>query len=150
LNPPTREERALAGAWVLRAAEGLPRWSYRWRWPLVAAAVLPSALGAVALLGLPDGLPPMPLELDTLDYLPSDLDLSRAPGWFEANVSGLDAFSLWVQTPTGGVLDPAFLSALDGFAERLERDPRVGSATGITSILRLRRYAAGQEDALPR
>jgi hypothetical protein len=149
LRTPTRQERALAGGWVLRAAEVLPRWSYRWRFPLVGAAVLVSALGAGALLGVPGRLAPMPLELDTLDYLPRNLDLYRDTRWFEANVSGLDAFSLWVETPPGGVLDPGFLARLDAFALQLEADRRVGSVTGITSILKLRRHAAGLGDALP-
>jgi predicted RND superfamily exporter protein len=149
LRAPTRQERALAGGWVLQAAEGLPRWSYRWRWPLVLGTLLLSALGAAALLGLPGRLPAMPLELDTLDYLPAELAIYEDTRWFEANVSGLDAFSLWIKTPPDGAVDPAFLGRLDAFAERLEQDPRVGSVTGITSILKLRRYAAGQGDALP-
>jgi predicted RND superfamily exporter protein len=68
--------------------------------------------------------------------------------WVDENVSGLVSFSLWLKTAPGGVLDPAFLARVDAFAAALERDPRVGSVTGITSVLRLRRYASGQGDTV--
>jgi predicted RND superfamily exporter protein len=149
LRTPTRRERALAGAWVLRAAETIPRWSYRWRWPLVLAALALSAAGALAAFGLPGRLPPMPLETDSLDYVDHRTDVYADTKWVSENVSGLVSFSLWLRTAPGAVLDPAFLARVDAFASALEDDPRVGSVTGVTSVLRLRRYAAGGGDVLP-
>jgi predicted RND superfamily exporter protein len=146
LRTPTRAERALAGAWVLRAAETIPRWSYRWRWPLVLGAVVLSAAGAIAAFGLPGRLRPMPLETDPLDYVDRRTDVYEDARFVEENVSGLVSFSLWLKTAPGGVLDPAFLARVDSFTRALEMDPRVASVTGITSVLRLRRYASGQDD----
>ncbi|MDL1949229.1 hypothetical protein FBQ97_05370 [Acidobacteria bacterium ACD] len=149
LRTPVRAERALAGAWVFRAAELLPRRSYLWRWHLVVLALVLSAAGAVAVFGLPGAVSPMPLEVDSVAYLPEDLPLAEDARWFQANVGGRASFSLWVTTPPGRVVDPEFLAALDTFASRLSEDPRVGSVTGLTSVLRLRRYASGLGDTLP-
>jgi uncharacterized protein len=149
LQTPTRRERALAGAWVLRAAETIPRWSYRWRWPLVLGALALSALGAVAAFGVPGRLRPMPLETDSLDYVDRRTEVYADTKWVSENVSGLVSFSLWLRTAPGAVLDPAFLARVDAFASALEEDPRVGSVTGITSVLRLRRYAEGGGDVPP-
>src|SRR5262249_3187054 len=128
----------------------IPRWSYRWRWPLVLAALALSAVGAVAAFGLPGRLRPMPLETDSLDYVDRRTDVYEDTSWVSENVSGLVSFSLWLRTAQAPVLDPSFLARVDAFTAALESDPRIGSVTGITSILRLRRYAAGQGDALPR
>lgn len=149
LKTPTRRERALAGSWVLRAAELLPRRSYRHRWPLVAAALVLSAAGAVAVFGVPGAVAPMPLQVDSVAYLPEKLPLARDARWFQENVAGRTAFALWVTTPPGRVTDPELLRALDAYATRLEADPRIGSVSGLPSVLRLRRYAAGLGDSLP-
>jgi hypothetical protein len=147
---PTRRERALAGQWVLRSAETLPYWSYRWRWPLVGVALALAAAGAVALLGFPGWLAPMPMETDQLDYLPAHEPVAEDARFFESRVAGLKPLSLWITTSSGSVVDPAFLAGLDDYASALERDPRVGSVTGLPAILRLRRYASGRGDTLPR
>jgi predicted RND superfamily exporter protein len=146
---PTRRERALAGAWVLRAAETIPRWSYRWRWPLVLGALVLSAAGAAAAFGLRGRLRPMPLETDSLDYVDRGTDVYADTRFAIENVAGLGSFSLWLETAPGGAVDPTFLARLDAFASALEADPRVGSVTGITSVLRLRRYASGQDERIP-
>ena len=150
LRTPTRQERALAGQWVLRSAESIPLWSYRWRWPLVLAALGLAAAGAIALLGIPGRLRPMPMETDSLDYIPAHAAVAEDARFFESRVAGLKPLSLWVTTDRGSVVDPAFLAGLDDYASALERDPRVGSVTGLPALLRLRRYAAGQGDTLPR
>ena len=150
LRTPTRQERALAGQWVLRSAESIPVWSYRWRWPLVLAALGLAAAGAIALFGVPGWLRPMPMETDSLDYIPAHAAVAEDARFFESRVAGLKPLSLWVMTDRGSVVDPAFLAGLDDYASALERDPRVGSVTGLPAILRLRRYAAGQGDVLPR
>ncbi len=35
LRAPTRQERPVAGHWMVHVATVLPGWSYRWRWPLL-------------------------------------------------------------------------------------------------------------------
>lgn len=150
LRTPTRQERALAGRWVLRSAESIPLWSYRWRWPLVLAALGLAAAGAVALLGVPGWLRPMPMETDSLDYIPARAAVAEDTRFFESRVAGLKPLSLWITTDRGSVVDPAFLAGLDDYASALEHDPRIGSVTGLPAVLRLRRYASGQGDALPR
>jgi len=47
------------------------------------------------------------------------------------------------------VLDPDLLAGLDRLSTTMRRDPAVGSVVGLPAVLRLRRYAAGQSDALP-
>ncbi len=149
LRTPTRRERAVAGEWVVRAAKAIPRWSYRWRWPLVLTAAALSVAGAVAVFGLRGALTPMPLENDPLDYVDPGEPLYQDTRAFARDVSGLVSFSLWIETPEGAVLAPAFLRGLDRFTTNLEREPAVGVVTGLPTLLRLRRYAAGLGEAFP-
>jgi uncharacterized protein len=148
LRTPTRRERALAGAWLLRSAEAIPRWSYRFRLPLVLGALALACAGAAALLGVPGLLQPMPLETDPLDYIPAHARVAEDARFFEGRVAGLKPLSLWISAGDGSIVDPAFLAGLDAFATTLERDPRVGSVTGLPAVLRLRRYAAGHGDGV--
>jgi len=150
LRTPTGRERAVAGEWVLRAAKAIPRWSYRWRWLLVLTAAALSVAGAVAMFGLRGVLAPMALETDSLDYVDPGEPLYQDTRAFARDVSGLVSFTLWIETPEGAVLDPGFLRGVDRFATRLEGEPAVGVVTGLPSLLRLRRYAAGLEEAFPR
>lgn len=149
LRPPTREERPPAGDWVVRAADVIPAWSYRWRWPLVLTAVGLSLAGAVAVFGWPGLVRPMPLETDSLDYVSPRLALYQDTRAFERDVSGLTRFALWITTPPGAVVDPSFLAGLESFATALEGQPGVGAVTGLPSFLRLRRYAADQPESFP-
>ena len=146
LRAPTRRHRRIAGAWVIHAAEVLPRWSYRWRWPLVITASMLAAAGLIALFGIPGVLPGMQLETDSLAYIDPDEPVARDTRYFEENVLGLTSAKIWVTTPEFGVLEPEYLRALDTFTRELERDPAVGSVVGLPSILRLRRYLAGLGD----
>jgi predicted RND superfamily exporter protein len=136
---PTRAERAVAGAWVIHAAGALPRWSYRWRWPLLLAALALSGAGAVAIFGWPGRLAPMRLETDSLDYVDRALALWRDARWFAEHGAGLSSCSLWIRTPPAGALDPDFLAGLDRFAAALEREPEVGGVIGLPALVRLRR-----------
>ncbi len=150
LRTPTREERAPAGAFLQRAALSIPTWSYRWRFPLVAAGLAVSAAGAIALLGLPGWLAPMPLETDALAYVPADAPVAGDTRFFQARVGGLKPVSLWITAGQGSVVDPAFLAGLFDYTAALERDPRIGSVMGLPAILALRGSAAGRGEALPR
>ncbi len=149
LRAPTRRHRSIAGAWVNRAAEVLPLWSYRWRWPLVITASVLALAGLIALLGIPGVLPGMKLETDSMAYIDPDEPVARDTRYFEENVLGLTTANIWVATPEFGVVDPEILRGLDTFTRELERAPAVGSVVGLPSILRLRRYLAGLGDELP-
>lgn len=142
-------ERRVAGGWVEAAARRIPRWSYRWRWTLVLSSVLLMLLGAGALFGIPGLLAPMPLQVAGIDYLDRDLPIHRDTRWFGEHVLGLSQVSAWITTPPGAVLEPATLAAIERFTRALAEQPEVGTAAGLTDILRLRRYAAGEGDAFP-
>jgi predicted RND superfamily exporter protein len=148
LRTPTRRQRQVAGTWVFRAAEVLPRWSYRWRWPLVVTASALAISGLVALLGIPGVLPGMQLQTNALAYIDADQAVARDTRHFRDHVLGLDVAKVWITTPEYGVLDPAVLRGLHHLTLELERDPAVGSVVGLPSILRLRRTLAGLDDRL--
>ncbi|MBE3097805.1 MAG: MMPL family transporter, partial [Planctomycetes bacterium] len=149
LRAPTRQERAVAAGWIVRAAAVLPRWSYRWRWVALATSALLAAGGLAALAGIPGVLAPMRLQTEALDYVDPNAPVARDTRAFASKILGLNSVAVWVTTPSGGVLDPQVLAALDTFSVTLRRDQAVGSVVGLPAVLRLRRYAAGQGDALP-
>ena len=149
LRAPTRRHRQVAGTWVIRAAVVIPRWSYRWRWPLVLTALALAIAGLIALLGIPGVLPGMELETNPLAYIDADEPVAKDTRYFQENVLGIVVAKLWITTPEYGVLDPEVLRGLDALTRELEDEPAVGSVVGLSSILRLRRYLAGQGDELP-
>ncbi len=149
LRAPTRRHSRIAGTWILRVAEVLPLWSYRWRWPLVTTASVLALAGLIALLGIPGVLGGMKLETDSLAYIDPDAPVARDTRYFEENVLGLTSAKIWVATPEFGVVDPEILRALDEFTRELEQSPAVGSVVGLPSILRLRRYLSGLGEELP-
>jgi hypothetical protein len=149
LRTPTRHDRPPAAGWVWRLADVLPAFSYRHRHALLLGAFALAAAGAVALFGWPGRLAAMPLEVDSLDYLDPGLPLHDDMRVFERQVAGLTRFSLWIETPSGRVLEPGFLGALERFTRAVEAEPGVGAVGSLTAILRLRRYAAGLPEGLP-
>ncbi len=150
LSPPTRQHRQVAGTWVIRASEVIPRWSYRWRWPLVTTASLLSIAGLVALLGIPGVVPGMRLETDALAYVDPDIEVARDTRFFEEHVLGLTSAKVWVTTPEYGVVEPEFLKALDRLGQEIESDPAVGSVVGLMPVLDLRRQLAEIPEEQPR
>jgi predicted RND superfamily exporter protein len=149
LHTPTRHGRRVAGRWFPALAARIPRFSYRWRWVLVPSSLVLCVAGLVALLGVPGRIEPMRLETGALDYLDPDLPLVRQTRRFEGAIGGLSETCLWIRTPDYGVLDPAFLQALERFTTEIERHSGVGSVTGPTTVLRWMRYIGGQGDRLP-
>lgn len=149
LRAPTRQQRAVAGHWVVRTATVLPAWSYRWRWPLVAGSGVLALAGLIALFGVPGLLPPMQLQVEALDYVDPKLPIARDTRAYAARILGLTSVAVWVNTPADGVLDPKLIASLDAFSIRLRQDRAVGSVVGLSAVLRLRRYAAGLGDVLP-
>ncbi|HET6371969.1 MAG TPA: MMPL family transporter, partial [Candidatus Polarisedimenticolia bacterium] len=150
LATPTLRRRTASGRVMLRVFDALPLFTYRRRWPILALTALLMALGAVALTGIPGVVPPMSLEIDSLAYIDRSLPLYEDTRHFEQAISGLSVVQVWVSVPEGGVLQPELLRGLEEFALELERDPRVGSVMGPTSLLRWIGYAQGQGDRLPR
>ncbi len=149
LRTPTRQQRAVAGHWMVTLAEVLPRWSYRWRWPLLLGSGLLAMAGLVALFGCPGLLAPMRLQTDSLDYIDPAAPVARDAREFSRTVLGLSSVAVWVTTPPEAVLAPTTVRFLDTLSEALRRQPAVGSVVGLPAVLRLRRYAAGLGDALP-
>jgi uncharacterized protein len=69
LQTPTEQECGMAGAWLVGFATWLPRFTYRWRWVFVVTSLVLSALGAVALFGLPGIVGRVPVLTDPVEYM---------------------------------------------------------------------------------
>ncbi|MFZ5441551.1 MAG: efflux RND transporter permease subunit [Myxococcota bacterium] len=149
VKAPTRQGVTPAGRLYLRLADALPRFTYRFRWALLLGSLVIAAAGAVALFGAPKLLEPMRLEVDAVDYIDEDLPLRKDMAAYEKAIAGLAAVRVWVKTDEGAAVEPETLHALERFTVALSADPAVSSAIGPTTILKLRRYLAGQGDALP-
>jgi predicted RND superfamily exporter protein len=148
LRTPTRAERAPVGR---RYASFVALWipfTARYRWPLVAAAVLVMLCGAAALFGVPGELAPLALQTDSLAYINPNVDIARDTREFE-RTNGLKVTELWLQTPAGNVLQPEFLRAVEDLTRRLELDPRITAVDGPTSALRWAHYIQTGSDQLP-
>jgi predicted RND superfamily exporter protein len=149
LRTPTGRTVAIRAGAYDRLAAALPRFTWRWRWPLVVAALLAAAGGLVALFGIPGRIAPMRVGLDALDYVDANLAIHRDMVFFRQNVADLNIARAWITTPPGAVTDPEVLHSLDRLSTAFERIPGVTSAVGPTTFLRMRRYLAGQGDTLP-
>jgi predicted RND superfamily exporter protein len=136
------------GRRLRRFLDALPVWSYRWRWALLPASFVLMTAGVLAVSGIPGRLAPMSLETDALAYIDPDLPIARDTRRFEQAISGLSLVQAWVTMPDGGALRPEVLRGLEGFARDLESDPRVGSVTGPTTMLRFVTYVSGAGDRL--
>jgi len=148
LRTPLRAERAPVGR---RFAEFVDLWvpfTARYRWQMVAAAVLLMICGAAALFGVPGELAPLALQTDSLAYVNPKLAISRDTKEFE-RTNGLSVTELWLQTPPGEVSQPEFLRATEQLTRQLERDPRITAVDGPTSALRWADYIESGSDQLP-
>lgn len=149
LSAPTRQGATPAGRLYMRMADALPRFTYRYRWALLLGSLVFAGAGAVALAGFPGLVSPMRLEIDAVEYIDPDLPLRKDMEAYEKAIAGLAALRVWVQVPDGAIVEPETLQALDRFTEALTKDPSVSSVIGPTTLLRIRRYLAGQGDTLP-
>jgi predicted RND superfamily exporter protein len=149
LRTPTGRTVAIRTHFYDRMAEVLPVFTWRFRWPLVAGALVVSAAGAVALFGFPGLVAPMSVGVDSLDYVDADLAIHKDMLWFRKNVAGLNVARVWVRTPPGAAVEPEFLRGIDRFATAVEKLPVVSAVVGPTTFLRMRRYMAGKGDELP-
>jgi len=120
----------------------------RYRWPMVAFAVLVMLCGAAALFGIPGRLAPLQLETDALTYVDPHERVAQDTRRFEAT-NGLDVVDLWLQTKPGHALDPEFLRAVELLTRKLEAHRGVDAVDGPTSVLRWARYVQTGSDQLP-
>lgn len=149
LATPTRVERPLAEDGFARFALRIPAFSYRHRWSLVLTSLAISALGAVALFGLPGFVPPMRVLTDPVEYISPNAAIHRDIQRLKSRIPGLSVSEIWLQGPLYSMSEPAVLTGLENFQQALQTDPEVGAAVGPTTILRLVRYLGGQGDAWP-
>lgn len=149
LSTPTRQGQPPAGRLYARLAEALPGFTWRWRWELVGSSLVLAAAGAVALFGWPGRIAPMHMEVDALAYMDESLPLRSDMLRYEEAISGLAVVRVWIQGPAGSAVEPEFLQGVERFSRTLERQPKVSSVVGPTTILRMRRWLASQGDTLP-
>ena len=149
LRVPAREPATGRPRAADRVLDRLPLFTWRWRWALLAGSLVLMAAGAVALLGIPGWLAPMRLETDSLAYIDRSLPIYEDTRRFEQAVSGLSMIQIRITAPAGSVLRPDLLRGMEWFGRELESDPRVGSVTGPTTLLRWAGYMTGQGDRLP-
>jgi predicted RND superfamily exporter protein len=136
-----------AGRWFPGFVDMLVPATRRYRWPLVAGALLLMLCGAGALFGVPGRLAPLALETDALTYVNPGERVAQDTRRFE-QANGLDVVDLWVQTRPGHALDPEFLRAMELLTRRLEEHPGVNAVDGPTSVLRWARYIESGNDQL--
>ena len=148
LRTPTRTARAPAGRWYAGFVEIWIPFTARYRWLLVAIALLVMLCGAAALFGVPGKLAPLALQTDSLAYINPQVAIARDTREFE-RTHGLKVIELWLQTPAGNALQPEFLRAVEGLTRRLEADPRITAVDGPTSALRWAHYIQTGSDQLP-
>jgi predicted RND superfamily exporter protein len=149
LRTPTRVERPPTHDAFVRFAAWVPAWSYRFRNALVLSALVLSALGAVALFGLPGAVEPMRVLTDPVAYIDQDSALYRDIQRMKPLVPGMSISEIWLRGSLGSVSEPDVLAGLHRFQQALEADPEVGAAVGPTTILRLIRYMGGEGDGWP-
>ena len=156
LKTPTQVERKTAGQFFVRLASVLPSRSWRLRWLLVPGSLVLSALGAMALFGAPGLLAPMPLQTNPLEYVNHDTDLYKDTKRLEQLIPGLSVSEIMIRPkdpsdPQSALLltDGAVIKGLNHFQQALEKEPLVGAAVGLPSVLRMVRYVSGRGDQLP-
>ncbi len=148
LRTPLRSERAAVSKWFPRFVDFIVPATRRYRWLLIAAALILMLAGAAALFGVPGKLPALALETDALTYVNPDERIAQDTRRFQ-ETSGLDVMDLWIQTPPGRAMDPEFLRAVYLFSQRLEKSPGITAVNGPTSVLTWERYIASGSDRLP-
>jgi hypothetical protein len=149
LRAPTRRRVAVRSALYDRIAAALPRFTFRYRWPLVGAALAVCASGAIAITGLPGIVDPISVRVDTLSNIDPGTALYRDLVWFRDHVTDLNIARIWIHLPRPTATDPEVLRAVDRLTREIEALPDVTGVTGPTTPLRMRSYFAGRGEALP-
>lgn len=149
LKTPTGIEQKVAAPWFLRLTAAIPRWSYKYRWPLVASSLILSAAGGVALFGLPGVVSPMKVLVDPVEYINPKSELYANTRRIEQKLPGLSLTEVWLKGGVGSVSEPEALVGFQEFHEALAKEPQVGTVLGPTTILRLMQYLGGEGDKFP-
>jgi predicted RND superfamily exporter protein len=148
LRAPRRSDATMDDKWFAKFVDVLVPATRRYRWFLVAGAVLIMLCGAASLFGIPGKLAPLQLETDALTYVnPREPVAQDTRRFVQAN--GLDVQDLWLQTQPGHALDPEFLRSVDLLANRLEQHSGINAVDGPTTLLRWARYIQTGSDELP-
>ena len=148
LRAPRRSGAVAEDKWFARLVDVLVPATRRYRWYLVAGAVLIMGCGAAALFGIPGKLAPLQLETDALTYVNPREPVAQDTRQF-VQENGLDVQDLWLQTQPGHALDPEFLRSVDLLTQRLEQHPGINAVDGPTTLLRWARYIESGSDQLP-
>jgi len=148
LRAPRRSGAMTDDMWFGKIVDVLVPATQRYRWFLVAGAVLIMLCGAASLFGIPGKLAPLQLETDALTYVnPREPVAQDTRRFVQSN--GLDVQDLWLQTQPGHALDPEFLRSVNLLAQRLEQHPGINAVDGPTTLLRWARYIQSGSDELP-
>jgi predicted RND superfamily exporter protein len=149
LKTPTGMEQKIAAAWFLRLTAAIPRWSYRYRWPLVISSLILSAAGGVALFGFPGVVSPMKILVDPVEYINPKSELYVNTRRIEQKLPGLSLTEVWLKGGVGSVSEPDALVGFHEFQQAMAKEPQVGTVLGPTTILRLMQYLGGEGDQFP-
>jgi uncharacterized protein len=147
LRAPRLSVSSSEGKWFAAIVDWLVPTTQRYRWPMVAVAVLVMLCGAAALFGIPGRLAPLQLETDALTYVNPHERVAQDTRRFEAT-NGLDVVDLWLQTKPGHALDPEFLRGVELLTRKLEQHRGVDAVDGPTTVLRWARYVQTGSDQL--
>jgi predicted RND superfamily exporter protein len=148
LRAPRRLDAMTDDKWFGKFVDVLVPATRRYRWFLVAGAVIIMLCGATSLFGIPGKLAPLQLETDALTYVNPREPVAQDTRQF-VQTNGLDVQDLWLQTQPGHALDPEFLRSVDLLAQRLEQHPGINAVDGPTTLLRWARYIQSGTDQLP-
>jgi uncharacterized protein len=148
LRAPRRSSASTDDKWFARFVDVLVPATRRYRWFLVAGAVLIMLCGAASLFGIPGKLAPLQLETDALTYVNPSEPVAQDTRQF-VQTNGLDVQDLWLKTQPGHALDPEFLRSVDMLVHRLEQHEGINAVDGPTTLLRWARYIQSGSDALP-
>ena len=148
LRAPRRLDATTDEKWFGKFVDVLVPATRRYRWFLVAGAVIIMLCGATSLFGIPGKLAPLELETDALTYVNPREPVAQDTRQF-VQTNGLDVQDLWLQTQPGHALDPEFLRSVDLLAQRLEQHPGINAVDGPTTLLRWARYIQSRSDQLP-
>ncbi len=149
LKTPTGIEQKVAAPWFLRLTASIPRWSYRYRWPLVISALLLSAAGGVALFGLPGVVSPMKILVDPVEYINAKSSLYQNTRRIEQKLPGLSLTEVWLKGGVGSVSEPEALVGFQEFQTAMAKEPQVGTILGPATLIRLMQYLGGEGDEFP-
>jgi predicted RND superfamily exporter protein len=148
LRAPRRSSATTDDKWFARFVDVLVPATRRYRWFLVAGAVLIMLCGAASLFGIPGKLAPLELETDALTYVNPSEPVAQDTRQF-VQTNGLDVQDLWLKTQPGHALDPEFLRSVDMLVQRLEQHAGINAVDGPTTLLRWARYIQSGSDGLP-